>query len=258
MNETVLVSGRDVVYRHLAGDEPTLVLVHGAGSNHAAFDDLTVHLGGRETIIPSLPGRCGSEGEPLASVAELAAWLRKLLRALGLRRVVLAGHSLGGAVAMEYAIEDGPGTPALAGLALLSTGARLRVAQGILDGARDAAEHDLPCELAAGAWERDPDLALVRRVEESRARTPARVACVDWMAADGFDRMGDLGRVRCPTVVIAGSEDRLTPEKYARYLAANVPGARLELLYGGSHMCVTERPADVARRLSDFVGGLPR
>lgn len=254
MNETVLVSGRDVVYRHLAGEAPALVLVHGAGSNHAAFDELTVQLGGQEMIIPSMPGRCGSEGEPLRTVGDMAAWLRKLLRTMGLRRVVVAGHSLGGAVALEYALaEHGNGTPELAGLVLLSTGARLRVHPEILSGARDAAEWNLPCALVSEAWERDPDLELVRHVENNRARTSARVAVVDWEAADAFDRMQDLARVRVPTAVIAGSEDGLTPEKYARYLAEHIPDAQLELVYGGSHMCVSERPAEVARRLRDFL-----
>lgn len=254
MNETVLVSGRDVVYRHLDGDAPALVLIHGAGGNHAAFDELTLHLGGRETIIPSLPGRCGSEGEPLQSVAEMAAWLRKLLRTLGVRRVVLAGHSLGGAVALEYALAEDVGDPPdLVGLVLISTGAKLRVSPEILAGVREAGEWNLPCELPPDAWEKSPRPEVVQHIEQNRARTPARVALADWMAADRFDRMQDLDRVRCPTAVIAGSEDRLTPEKYARYLAANIPGARLELLYGGSHMCVAERAHEVARRIRDFL-----
>ena len=255
MNETVLVSGQDAVYRHLDGERPTLVLVHGAGGNHASWDDLTVHLGGQEMIIPSFPGRCGSGGRPLATVEEMAAWLRKLLRAIGARRVVVAGHSLGGAVALEYALQEegGNGTPELAGLVLVSTGARLRVREEILRAVAEAAELDLPAELSLDAFEKDPDPAVVRHVELTRDRTGARPTLVDWEAANRFDRMQDLARVRCPTLVVCGSEDRLTPEKYARYLVERIPGAKLEMIYGGSHMCPVERPGEVARRLRPFL-----
>jgi len=255
VNETVLVSGQDAVYRHLDGERPTLVLVHGAGGNHASWDDLTVHLGGQETIIPSFPGRCGSGGRPLATVEHMAAWLRKLLCAVGARRVVVAGHSLGGAVALEYALQERGegGTPELAGLVLVSTGARLRVRDEILRAVAEAAELDLPAELSLDAFEKDPDPAVVRQVELTRDRTGARPTLVDWEAANRFDRMRDVGRVGCPTLVVCGSEDRLTPEKYARYLAENIPGAKLEMIYGGSHMCPVERPAEVARRLRPFL-----
>lgn len=258
MNETVLVSGQDAVYRHLDGDRPTLVLVHGAGGNHASWDELTVHLGGQEMIIPAFPGRCGSGGRPLATVADMAAWLRKLLRVVGARRVVVAGHSLGGAVALEYALQEhrGNGTPELAGLVLVSTGARLRVRDEILRAVAEAAELDLPAELSPDAFEKDPNPAVIHRVELTRERTGARVTLVDWEAANRFDRMRDLGDVSCPTLVVCGSEDRLTPEKYARYLVENIPDAKLELIYGGSHMCPVERPAEVARRLRTFLESL--
>lgn len=258
MNETVLVSGQDAVYRHLDGERPTLVLVHGAGGNHASWDALTVHLGGQEMIIPALPGRCGSGGRPLTTVEDMASWLRKLLRAVGTRRVVVAGHSLGGAVALEYALQEreGNGTPELAGLVLVATGAKLRVRDEILRAVADAAELDLPAELSPDAFEKDPDPAVVRQVELTRERTGARATLIDWEASNRFDRMRDLGDVRCPTLVVSGSEDRLTPEKYARYLAQNIPGAKLEMIYGGSHMCPVERPAEVAKLLRDFATSL--
>jgi pimeloyl-ACP methyl ester carboxylesterase len=260
MNLTTTVDGFDVTLRRLTGPEPTLVLIHGAGRNHLAWDEVLPRIGGLDMVIPSLPGRCGSEGSPLPNVGEAAAWLRKLLLRIGLSQVVVAGHSYGGAVALEYALSDGdhtdPRKPELAGLALISTGARLRVKQSLLDELEDAANAGIHVNMVDELYQRDSDPAIVRREETAATRTPPEVALVDWQAANVFDRMEDLGKVRVPTLVIGGTADEHTPPKYAEYLAENIDGAVLELVEGAGHMLPFERHDTLALKLHDFVKGL--
>lgn len=263
---TTTVDGFDVTLRRLEGPGPTLVLVHGAGRNHLAWDEVLPKLGGLDLVVPSLPGRCGSEGAPVGTVAEAAAWLRILLRKLGLSRVVVAGHSYGGAIALEYALAeaeaeaeagDRPRTgPEFAGLAMICSGARLRVAPALLAELEEAVGEGLGSELATKLAGRKSDPDILRRQEAAASKTPAKATLADWRAADAFDRLGAVEGVLCPTLIIGGEADELTPPKYARYLADRIPGARLELLEGAGHMLPFERHDTVAAQLREFVAGL--
>jgi pimeloyl-ACP methyl ester carboxylesterase len=75
----------------------------------------------------------------------------------------------------------------------------------------------------------------------------------DFLACDAFDVMQELPRVETPTLVICGTATVMTPLNYSEYLAAHIPGARLEVVPGGGHMVMLEQPEPVARAVSAFL-----
>ena len=216
-----------------------IVLVHGAGGNARVYADLLAELRHPATAV-SLPGRLDQAGPPLTSVGAMAEWV------LEQRPRVLVGHSLGGAVAIEAALRT-----ELEGLVLIATGARLRVHPTILAMMEQAVEQGVPAQL--GAWQASTPRDVVERFEAAVAQTPPESALADWRAADAFDRMQDLARIECPTLVLGGTDDALTPEKYLRYLEAHLPNARLQMLDGAGHMAPYERPGEVAAAIDAFV-----
>lgn len=253
---TAEVGGRQATFLRHEASGPTFVLLHGAGGNHRAWWPLVEQLEGVDLLVPSLPGRCGSDGPPCATAAEAGAWVVELLGALGIERAVVAGHSYGGAVALESALASQPRP--VAGLVLMATGAKLRVHPTILDIVEQAAERGEPADTGRVAWHPDTPDELVERVEGVRRETPPTTTLVDWRASNAFDRMASLLGVGVPALVIAGSEDALTPPKYAEYLEAHLPDARLLMLEGAGHMLPMERRREVAAALVAFlheVGG---
>lgn len=229
---------------------PSLVLIHGAGHNHRSLAPLGEALGALDVILPSLPGRAGSGGPPLASVAEMAAWVNALTRALGVESSFLAGHSLGGAVAMQAALAAG----LAGGLVLMATGARLRVHPAILEAIEQAADRGEQSEADAAYHPLTP--AETRRQQaEAQRLTPPLSALVDWRAAHQFDQMGAVGSLAGPALVLVGQEDPLTPPRYARYLAEHIPQATLVIVEGASHMLPIEQPRKVAPIIEAFVLG---
>ena len=164
---------------------------------------------------------------------------------------VLVGHSLGGAIAIEAALRS-----ELQGLVLVATGARLRVHPMILSMMEKAVEDGVPAELGGVAWRPDTPADLIARFEASARRTPPESALADWRAANAFDRMDELGRIQCPVLVVGGTEDALTPEKYLRYLETHLPDARLHMIEHAGHMLPYERAAELAALIDDFVGSL--
>jgi pimeloyl-ACP methyl ester carboxylesterase len=65
-----------------------------------------------------------------------------------------------------------------------------------------------------------------------------------------------LSRVACPTLVLCGEADRLTPPEHSREIAGAVPGARLEIVPGAGHLLTLEQPARVNALLTAWLAAL--
>ncbi|MGB8224697.1 MAG: alpha/beta hydrolase [Polyangiales bacterium] len=255
MVETHRIGGREVAFRHEPGRAPTLICVHGSAENHHVYDRLLEALGrsgGRNRYAINLPGRAGSDGPLLRSVAEMQEFLARFIKSEVTGDYLIVGHSLGGGVAIEHAVATR--SERLKGIVLLGSGARLRVLPLILQIFEQASKSGERPPLPAGAFEPGADPALVADAIVAREGTSIETGAADWRAADRFDRMQDLARIRVPALIVAGRNDTLTPPKYAEYLAAKIPHAELHIIEGAGHMFLMERPADVARWIEEFVG----
>ena len=130
------VAGEKIFYFHQQGDpqgQHILVFVHGAGGSHLNWPPQLRRLAGANTYALDLPGHGQSEGQGRTSISAYADFVAAFLETLGLEKVTLVGHSMGGATALDLALRYPEG---LAGLVLVGSGARLRVAPAILDGIR--------------------------------------------------------------------------------------------------------------------------
>jgi pimeloyl-ACP methyl ester carboxylesterase len=252
--ETRRIDGRTVTFRREAGRAPALVCIHGSADNHHVYDRLLDALPERSRYSIDLPGRAGTDGPPLATVAEMERFVSRVLESEVRGDYLLAGHSLGGAVALEHALVSQ--TERLKGIVLLATGARLRVHPLILQIFDQAAGSGMPLPVPPGLYERGGDPDVLAEATHKRERTPVETGAVDWRAADAFDRMQDLGNIRVPALVIGGTNDALTPAKYAEYLAAHIPDAQLHIMEGAGHMLVMERAAEASKLIEGFVSSL--
>jgi pimeloyl-ACP methyl ester carboxylesterase len=200
-------------------------------------------------VALDLPGHgpLGGPGRP--SVSGYAEWLDDFLAGLDAGPVVLVGHSMGGAVAQAFALAR---PERLAGLVLIATGARLRVLPRITDLLRQRPREGqgLIQDLSFGPGAPRECTDLVDRVLREGAPL---VTLGDYVACDRFDVRDRLSGVRAPTLVVTGTEDRLTPPRFARFLAEAIPGARLVEIPGAGHFPQLEVPNTVNAALREFV-----
>ena len=252
----VLVDNQPFFYRlsanDLTGRRPPLLLIHGAGGTHMHWPASLRRLPDWTVYALDLPGHGKSTGPGRASIAAYCDALYGFVQALGLARVVLAGHSMGGAIVQEVALHY-PGR--LAGIVLVGTGARLRVAPAILDGIRS----DFPATARTIAdWVHDKNVPeqLKRLYLQAVLENDPQVMYGDFYACDQFDRRADVARIATPALVLCGSNDLMTPPKFSESLAQTLPNARLALIPNAGHMVALEAPEEVAAAVNAFLRGL--
>ena len=223
-----------------------LVFLHGAGCSSLSFYYQLRHFRSAKAI--DLPGH--PDGKPCDTVDGYLEWVRGFIRARRYKNVVLCGHSMGGAIAMRYALKY---PEELRGIILLGTGARLRVHPHYLDRCRTAGDNHGPwleehLEYYSAV---EPEVYPVLR--QRAAEVGPEVELNDLIACDSFDMMDCVGDIELPTRVICGSDDVMTPVKYSDYLTSSIRGASQSVISGGSHFVHMEKFQKVNEEIEDFL-----
>lgn len=229
--------------------KPCIVFIHGAGCDHVSW----VHQArwfahhGWTVLAPDLPGHGRSDGTAPSTITAMADWVERLMDAAGVAKAAVAGHSMGGAIALELA---GRPNSRVTHLALIGTAAAIPVGKALLEAAVNApqAAYDMMTAWAHAPQARiggaaTPGIWLTgasRRIFDRNARGVLAndlALCNVWTT--GKD---SAARVTCPTAVILGALDMMTPPKRGAELASLIEGARLTALPGTGHMIMFEAP----------------
>jgi len=242
-----------------------LIFIHGSGNTGVVWEHQVDHF--LDAEAPNLPGHL-AEGEACSSVEDYAEWLHDYVAERGYKQPILAGHSLGGAIVMQYALQH---PDEVGGLILIGTGAKLRVAphvlaaieKGIKDPDSWLAEFvepqlrrivDTVVDVATTGAGMDDSLR--QRMLTEAAAVGAKVQVSDFLCCDRFNVMARLSEIKVPTLVISGSADVLTPPKYGAFLADGIEGARHVVIEGGTHYMFAEKPEQTNRAIASFLKAL--
>lgn len=234
---------------------PPVVLLHGAGGSHLSWPPEIRRMSGYRVYALDLPGHGKSSGVGKQSADDYAETAIKFLDDASLWKAVFVGHSLGGAVALTLALKY---PERVAGLGLISCGARLPVASILLENSANPATSPLALQfLLDGLFGPHADARLRERTARLLAETRPTVLNGDLVACNAFDAAISLGKVFTPTLVLCGTEDRLTPPRFSQALANNIPAAALQTIDGAGHAVMLEQPRRVAALLNVFLMTIP-
>ncbi len=229
---------------------PALVLLHGSGGDSSVWYAQVNALAHAQRIVElDLPGHGQSEGTPAASADDYADWLKLMLEALELPACVLAGHSMGGIIAQQFARRF---PDRLRALILVATGLRFAISDAYLAVlSRDFnAACDFSCRQAYAVA--PPDTVRARGLAMLRRNGPA-VLERDLSLCAGFDSTAWAHTLTMPCLILCGAHDTITPCALSQQLADTITGSILRCIEGAGHMIMQEQPDVVNREISQFI-----
>jgi len=227
------------------GEGPAVVMVHGLGGTSNSFQTLMPALDGYRVLRPDLPGAGRSDYRPgVPGMAGLVAALKDALRAAGVERAHLVGHSMGTLVCQHLAAELPHSVLSLTLYgAILEPPPAARVA--LKERAAAAREHGM-AGIAEAISAGSVDAA-------SRRRNPVAVAFVRESLLrqdpDGYAahcealseaQAADHARIACPTLLVAGERDGVAPVAMAKDLCGRIGGVKLEVIGDIGHWMMVE------------------
>ena len=265
MEKKIFYKGVGVAYSD-QGEGLCIVLLHGYLERGEVWHDFTQRFpGGFRFIIPDLPGH-GDSGcwGKLHSMDELAAAVKAILEKEGIRRVFLAGHSMGGYVTMAFA-DLFP--EYLSGYALVHSTPfadtkekrenRDREISLVLCGKkRQIVLVNIPKAFATDNL--DSNSREIEQLKAMAMRSPdnGTIALLNGMK-ERPDRTAVLKDPELPLLLIGGMKDNYIPVEVFEKLVALAPHARVLRLNNSGHQGFMEEPEDVALAFVDFLETMP-
>ena len=253
--EKTNIAGIEIAYVRRGQGEP-LVLIHGYPLDHTTWDEVAPLLENDfDLIIPDLRGFGQSDVmEADDSIIEFASDIKGLLDRFKIEKAFLAGHSMGGYVALAFAREY---PDSVSGLALISSqaaadspeikeGRRVTANQVLDEGAKIVVESMTP-KLSA-----DARVQSFMRELMSKQR-PLGIYSALTSMAERPDSTDLLQTFKFPVVIVHGDADALIPVERGREMKAALPSAHYVELPGLGHMPMMENPQAVADALKFFV-----
>jgi pimeloyl-ACP methyl ester carboxylesterase len=202
------------------------------------------------------------------SLELLVSDLRKFLKALGLGAAVIAGHSFGGLIAMQFALQYPEETMAL--VLVSSFPVAPEVPQARFLGWISSAGHPFHASLGArmkvqmsrllgrrtsSALTMEHQVAAVREIAHQASGVPQATINQRMRIIQKTDFRSALPEIVAPTLVMAGANDRAFFLSSAQQLYESIPDSSLEVIEGGGHFCFLTRHDLLNDILDDFLTG---
>jgi len=244
-------NGKKIYYQIKENEEKNgIIFIHGSGENSIVWkgqlNDLNLDY---KLIAIDLPSHAESDDFPELSLDLYIDVIKKLVDFLHLKKIVVVGHSLGGAVAQEYFLKN---QKEVSALILCSTGARLRVSPMILNSLKNNYQEFL-IGLPMGAFYRKTSKEIKKALVIEIEKTNPEVTYADFKICDNFDVMDKVASINVPCLIVCGNEDKLTPIKYSQYLKDKIKDSKLVVIKDSGHMSMLEKPNEVNKAIEEFI-----
>jgi pimeloyl-ACP methyl ester carboxylesterase len=254
------INGINIHY-HDEGEGLPVIFIHAFALNQTMWQEQVAALKNQYRCITlDLRGFAHSGVVEQTSINQMASDVRQLMQALAIDKAVLVGLSMGGYIAFAFYRQFKEAVQALVFADTRATAdtdearanRRRSAEKALREGATAIADETTPKLLGDTTLATNPD--LVKRVHSIQAaNSPVGIAAAQNAMAERADATDLLSQIHCPTLVIVGSEDKLTPPAEAEVIQQGIRNAKLMVIENSGHLSNMETPAKFNKILQEFL-----
>ena len=227
-----------------------IIFIHGSGGVSLIWQNQLESINLKYKLLAvDLPSHGKSDDISGITLDLYIEVIEKLKESLKLDKIILCGHSLGGAIALSYYFKN---PDDIESLILCSTGARLRVSPKIFQHLSEGTKQYLNYIQPVLFHNKTPK-SIVKIFLNQFSIVNPQVTHNDFQICDSFDRMKEMDLINVPCLILCGDEDKLTPVKYSQYFDEHIKNSRLHVIKNAGHMVMLEQPELVNQFIQEFI-----
>jgi len=235
-------------------EKSSILLMHGSGLTHIVWSlhEQFYASQGFNILSVDLPGHGNSEGPSLKSIEEISDWVKSLMNVLGIKKIIIIGHSQGCLVGIDFAsrypnlIND---------LVLVAGSYKMPVNQDLIDYAEAGDEKVI---LLMMKWGYEGSKAFiggnpVKKIINS-SREIREVLAVDLNACNNYKSGKEsLEKINCPTLCIFGDLDKMVPLEVGNKMASMIKNSEKKIINNCGHMIIFEKAFEMRKIVKEFL-----
>ena len=232
----------------------TIILLHGSGQSHVVWSLTDQYLAdqGYNVFALDLPGHGNSEGSSLRSIEEMAEWLHRVVKVIGIEDLTILGHSQGCLVALEYTSKF---PDSVKNLIFVAGCYEIPVNKSLIDLANsgDFESLNLMMKWGYGYSKQFIGGNPLQKILNS-SREVREVLAVDLIACNNYNNgIKCVKKIKCPSLFIFGELDKMIKLDKGKQFSELVNGSKTHIIKDCGHMIILENAFEMREQVAKFL-----
>ncbi|MFX0174797.1 MAG: alpha/beta fold hydrolase [Candidatus Hodarchaeota archaeon] len=224
-------------------------MIHGSGGSSIIWENQFNLKVNYNIIALDLPSHDKSDSFEEVSLDLYVDVVKKFIDSQSYKKVIICGHSLGGAIVQSFYFNYPNDVNALI---LVGTGAKLRVDPFILDTLKNNYLEFLDSMPALAFYRKTPE-EIIQKVVNKASQMHNMTVYNDFKICDNFDTMDKTQTIKIPCLIICGNADKLTPVKYSQFFKDKIKNSELRIIKDAGHMVMLEKSAEFNKTVENYL-----
>ena len=232
----------------------SIILLHGSGQSHVVWSLTAQYLSDQDYNVFALdfPGHGNSDGDSLKTIEEMAEWLDKVIKKIGIQNLTLVGHSQGCLVALEYANKF---PKKIKNIVFVAGSYKIPVNKSLIDLASSGDIESLNLMMKWGYGHSKQFIGgnPLQKILNS-SREVIEVLSVDLKACNNYKNgINAVKKIKCRTFFIFGESDKMIKLENGKEFSGLISGSEIHVIKDCGHMIILEKAFEMREKIVEFL-----